>query len=284
MFGLYIDKIEAMLQAAKDSIDVPRLLGEIIVAILLFADDIALFSYSPQGLQAQLNILQQFCHDRGLKVNVAKTKVVVFEHRQSISPAFLYEGQVIEQVQVFKYLGIAFHANRGLSCAIEHLCNTARKAMFGVLGHCHQLHLQDPRVKCMLFDAAVRPMLTHACEVWAIVGGKTAMQQMERVQLGFLRQLLGVPVNCSSKLIHAEFGRLPLRHMWLKQSLAYLQRMKNLEGSRLCKVAFEADVQLGLGWYHGLQDQLRSHGVRLPRIGQECNIRRVTSDLPDYLS
>ena len=99
---------------------------ETIVAILLFADDIALFSYSPEGLQTQLDILQTFCDERGLKVNVAKTKVVVFEKHRSESPTFIYDGQAIEQVEVFKYLGISFHATQGMSCAIECLYNSAR--------------------------------------------------------------------------------------------------------------------------------------------------------------
>ena len=78
LFGLYIDEIEAMLKEAKDNIDVPMLLQSL-VAILLFADDIALFSYSAEGLQTQLDILQMFCTMRGLKVNVSTTKVVLFE-------------------------------------------------------------------------------------------------------------------------------------------------------------------------------------------------------------
>ena len=180
LFGLYIDEIEAMLKAAAPSIDAPTL-GLMTVAILLFADDIALFSYSPQGLQAQLDILQAFCRQRGLTVNIAKTKVLVFEHKRSNSPEFTYEGQVIQQVELFKYLGITFHSTRGLSCAIEHLCNSAKKAIYGLYGRCHELHLHDPKTKCMLFDALVRPILNYCCEIWALTGGQAAMDMMERV-------------------------------------------------------------------------------------------------------
>ena len=129
LFGLYIDNIEALLREAKDDIDSPTLLARI-VAILLFADDIALLSYSPKGLQKQLDILQAFCKDHGLTVNVSKTQVVVFERKRSKSPVFTYNGDSIEQVESFKYLGICFHSSRGLSCAIEYLCNSARKTVF----------------------------------------------------------------------------------------------------------------------------------------------------------
>jgi len=40
----------------------------------LFADDIALFSYSPSSLQEQLEILAKFYKERSLTVNVAKPR------------------------------------------------------------------------------------------------------------------------------------------------------------------------------------------------------------------
>ena len=57
----------------------------------LFADDVALFSYTSNGLQRQLDIPQAFCAERGLKVDVQKTKTIVFEHHnpqtQTLTPA-----------------------------------------------------------------------------------------------------------------------------------------------------------------------------------------------------
>ena len=155
LFGMYINDIERLMREAEDHIDAPRLLGTLI-AILLFADDIALFSYSPRGLQAQMDNMQSFCLARGLKVNVAKTKVV-FEPRSSASPAFTYDGQIIEQVEMFKYLGIAFHGTRGLSCAVDHLCNSARKALLAMRRRCHELGLHQPQQICRLYRCACAP-------------------------------------------------------------------------------------------------------------------------------
>ena len=65
-------------------------LSELLIAILLFADDIALFSYTTKGLQRQLDILHAFCPDKGSKVNVQKTKTMVFEHQKSQVPPFTH--------------------------------------------------------------------------------------------------------------------------------------------------------------------------------------------------
>ncbi len=93
---------------ASLGIDVPCL-ADILLAILLFADDIALFSCPAAGLYRQLNMLTEFCAARGLPVNVKKTEIFVFEHCKSTRPAFHYQGDDIEQL---KYLGMLMHGTK----------------------------------------------------------------------------------------------------------------------------------------------------------------------------
>ena len=76
LLSLYLDELEAMLEDASEHIDCPCL-AQLLIAILIFANDIALFSYSPRGLQHPLDILQEFFTFQGLKVNVQKTKIMV---------------------------------------------------------------------------------------------------------------------------------------------------------------------------------------------------------------
>jgi hypothetical protein len=82
MFGLFIDGIEKRLNALEG--DAPPMLGHLAVRLLLYVDDLALMSHTPAGLQKQLDVLQVFCCEHQLTVNVKKTKVVVFEARKSV--------------------------------------------------------------------------------------------------------------------------------------------------------------------------------------------------------
>jgi hypothetical protein len=72
-------------------------LADVHVWLLLFVDDLVLTSESKVGLQQQLDTLQQFYAERGLTVNVKKTKVMVFNY---VDPCqkFVLEGDIIERV------------------------------------------------------------------------------------------------------------------------------------------------------------------------------------------
>ena len=85
LFGLYIDQLETHLQYHAQ--DAPELQGQK-VSILLYADDIVLMSRSPAGLQHLLYVLQLFCGEKLLSVNMSKTQVVIFnDFRHSHSDA-----------------------------------------------------------------------------------------------------------------------------------------------------------------------------------------------------
>ncbi|DBA92193.1 TPA: hypothetical protein ACH3X1_015903 [Trebouxia sp. C0004] len=78
--------------------DGPELQGQK-VSRLLSADDIALLSRSPAALQHLMHVLQLFCGDKLLSVNMPTTQVVVFnDFRHSPS---LCGGQALGIVDHF---------------------------------------------------------------------------------------------------------------------------------------------------------------------------------------
>ncbi len=55
LFSLFIDGLEKRLNALES--DTPPMLGQLAVCLLLYADDLALMSHTPAGLQKQLDVL-----------------------------------------------------------------------------------------------------------------------------------------------------------------------------------------------------------------------------------
>ncbi len=67
-------------------------------------------------------------------MNMKKTKVMVFN---SVDPCqkFVFEGDLIEHVQTFNYLGILLETTPNLDSAVEHLAVASRHLLF-TLNHC----------------------------------------------------------------------------------------------------------------------------------------------------
>jgi hypothetical protein len=146
LFGLYLDGLEKHLNAFDG--DNPPQLADIVVKLLLYADDLALMSETPQGLQKQIDVLFELCVERQLVINVSKTKVVVFEKHRSAALEFTYGGTTIEWVQSFRYLGLELHNTRGMVVAIDKLTTTGKKALFTLRHRCNDMSITDPKVMC----------------------------------------------------------------------------------------------------------------------------------------
>ena len=116
-----------------------------------------------------------------------------------------------------------------LTPAIQYLCKAATQAMFALQQRCQQLHLHDPGIKCKLFDALVKPILCYGCEIWAIVGNRTDLEKLERIQQGFLKRLLGVQTQTTNLHVLAKFGRSPLQLSWQALTGKYIDRLESVD-------------------------------------------------------
>jgi hypothetical protein len=101
-------------------------------------------------------------------VNMKKTKVMVFN---SANPCqkFMFEGDVIERVQTFKYMGILLETTPNLDNAMEHLTIASRCSLFALNHHCvvnAKLRIMDVKLCCDLFNTLVHSKASYACEVW----------------------------------------------------------------------------------------------------------------------
>jgi tRNA (Thr-GGU) A37 N-methylase len=96
-------------------------------------------SHTLVGLRKQLDVLQAFCRECQLTVNVKKTKVVVFEAHKSMCQVFQYEGEAIEQLNSFKYLGVELHGTKGMQAATQRLVMSRKKGVFALRRKCASL-------------------------------------------------------------------------------------------------------------------------------------------------
>ena len=215
LFSMYLNDIEEIFYLnGVEGIDI----GCIKLFLLLYADDMTIFSETEAGLQQGLNVLETYCNRWKLTVNKDKTKVIVFRKggilRRDLK--FYYQGQELEIVTSFSYLGITFTAGGSFSNAQVTLSGQAQKAIFKLNSYLYHFSDLTPKHVLNLFDKLVTPILNYGSEVW----GFCKANQIERVHLQFCKKLLGVKQCTQNNFIYGDLGRVSY------QSLRYINIIK----------------------------------------------------------
>lgn len=219
LFSMYLNDLEEeFMLKGFDGIDV----NMIKMLILLYADDIVIFSETAEGLQKGFDILLQYCGRWKLKVNTNKTKVMVFRKAGPIARdlQFLYDNTNIEIVTSFTYLGIVFTPGGSFNEAQHTLAGQAQKAIFKLNKYLYKFTAITVKHKLDLFDKLVSPILNYSAEVWGFIPALN----IERVHTQFLKKVLNVKVTTQNDFVYGELGRKQLivsRHFtiikyWLK--------------------------------------------------------------------
>ena len=110
LFSLYVNDFEV--EFIKNGCT-PTELQNLHLFILLYADDMVLFSETVAGLQNMLDVLYDYTKQWNLEVNIQKTKIVIFRNGGQIkqNETWLYDGCQIEVLNQFTYLGIVLNYN-----------------------------------------------------------------------------------------------------------------------------------------------------------------------------
>jgi hypothetical protein len=219
--------------------DAPTL-ADVHVWLLFFANDLALTSKSEVGLQQQLDALQQFCVERGLTMNVKKTKVMVFNSIDSCQE-FVFKGDAIEHVHTFKYLGIQLKTTPNLDNVVEHLAAVSRRSLFAHNCLYAELRIMDVKLRCDLFNTLIRSTTSYTCDVWM---DSKKIEAIEVVYRRFLKSLLGVRKTTSTSIVLVEFGKFPFEHFAWGQVLLYYNHVNTVTKDRISGKAWEAQLAM----------------------------------------
>ena len=189
----------------------------------MYADDTVLFSESLEDLQLQLNLFYDYCSAWRLKVNISKTKAIIFSRTRPQQNTRLYFGEdLIEYVENFTYLGVNLSRNGSFNDAKKSNVKKATIAMYEILKKGRKFNLS---ISCQydLFEKIVRPILLYGCEIW----GYTNVEMIERVHLKFCKLLLGVKKSTPSFMIYGELGICPMYVFIKSRIINYWARVTN---------------------------------------------------------
>ena len=174
------------------------------ITMLLYADDIVIVGDHIGRVQKILNTVSKFCSNWGLRVNMEKSKVMVFRNGGIIkkNEFFYYNGIRLQNVSYYKYLGVLMSTRLSWSPAQVNLSLQASKAL-------HVINLVNYKcdfsfsIACNLFDKCIAPILTYGSEIW----GTDVHSSIERLHNKFCKMQLGVGTNTPTPAVLGECGR-----------------------------------------------------------------------------
>ena len=189
IFSLFINDLISYLRAESErGIFISNDIEDVIA--LMFADDVACFSYTIIRLQRFINLIEQFCKSVGMKLNLNKTKIMVFRNGGILKQTekWFYQGTEIEIVSIYKFLGVYFTPKLIWTKIKEVLAMQAQKAASSVFRFQKQFGFFRPPEVFKLFDSIVKQIAMYGAEIW----GYKFSEEIEKIQTKFCNQYVGL--------------------------------------------------------------------------------------------
>lgn len=277
LFNLFMDKCIRDTCMNVDGVKV----GELNVQVLMYADDAIILSDSRTDLERTLGKMVTVTSDMGLKVNEAKTKVMVFEREEQMTECKIeMNGSELEQVSEFVYLGRAFGRNGKMENEIKRRVNAGRRVL-GCMGDVVKRECISKEAKIAVYKTVMVPTLLYGSESW--VCQKRHLSKVNAVGMDYLRRVCGknrrdrvrndwVLDNCGvSENIEVKYDKGMLR--WF----GHVERMND---GRLTKQIYKAEME-GVRergrprktWLDGVNETFKRRNIRSTRNRRQCMTR-----------
>jgi len=163
LFSIYAEAM--MVEAMEDIEEGVRVGGEPLKDVR-FADDQGMVASTEQGLQKVMNRLNETAKRYDMKINVKKTKVMVVSREEGKAVNLTIDGQKVEQVKTFKYLGAIMTENGSCIEEVKARIGMAKVA-FNKTRELVTKGLKT-ELKKRLVKTLIWPVALYGCETWTM--------------------------------------------------------------------------------------------------------------------
>ena len=157
---------------------------------LLFADDTVVVADFEKKLCQLVTEFGRVCERRKLRVNVGKSKVMRCTRSEDGARLnVMLNGEALEEVDQFKYLGSFIAANGGVEADVRHRVNEGCKVLGALKGVMKNRGL-GMNVKKVLYEKVAVPTVMYGSESWGMK--VTERQKLNVFEMKCLRSMTGV--------------------------------------------------------------------------------------------
>lgn len=260
------------------------------VKMIQFADDVALISTSPIGLQRQLDALNEYCKLNGLKVNTNKTKAMIFRNSRKVkfTGKWRYNGDPLELVDSFKYLGINLKYDLKPRQQFEMTLNKSKTALYNVARFIQAKKCFPLKLSINLGQALVQSVFAYGAELSAWENQDLGNKLMR----SFYKKCLRLPHGAPSLGTEVIIGRRSYEVFAAYRGFRFWRKLVNsTQGSLLNDALIEQIRQTDAGrdtWLKQCRNKLDRLGLGdlwltppLYKIGENAICRIIQTRLSD---
>ena len=242
LFNIFLNDLPTYIDETCD----PVLLRNKSISTLMYADDVVPLSSSEQGLQTCVNKLSDFIKDWNMTIDTKKTKHLVFNKSGRLKDIKMrFEGNYLESVKKYTYLGINFMASGSFQNAKKELYNKGFKALFK-LRKTFTSDLPKPKTMIHIFNHTIRPILLYGSEIWGIfpkkknnnfqsyVDKEIDSLIVEKIHTKFCKFTLKIKSKTSNTASRGELGSLPiLFHVYINMIKFWCHMIKDTKDTNI---------------------------------------------------
>ncbi|KAI3369442.1 hypothetical protein L3Q82_007488 [Scortum barcoo] len=162
------------------------------ISSLLFADDVVLMASSGQDLQHVLERFAAECEAAGMRISTSKSEAMVLDRdrKRVACPLQVGGGEVLPQVEEFKYLGVLFTSEGKIEREIDRRIGAASAVMRSVYRTVVVKKELSRKAKLSIYRSIYVPTLTYGHELWVMT--ERTRSRIQAAEMSFLRRVARV--------------------------------------------------------------------------------------------
>ena len=240
----------------------------------LFADDSTIsYDFNPDDTQntsltvnIELESIHQWLCANKIKINIDKTKYMIFAYRNKISlPPIKFGPETIQRAECTKFLGLYIDENLRFNNHIDHISQKISKSM-GILNRVK--HFLPTNIMINLYYSFIHPFILYALLCWYASPAYLA-NRIEILQKKSIRLIYNLPYNSHTNNFFISSKILPIRALYETNVLLYF--FKSINGD------YDDDLKATLRLnsdFHTFHTRNRNNFV-LPRFTKTATQRSV---------
>jgi hypothetical protein len=240
LFTMFINDLAVEIKRLGKGI---RISDNLMISILLYADDIVLLAECEEDLQNMLDQVHSWCRKWRMEVNPTKTQIVHFRKPRSVITPIVFKvgDKALETVHQYKYLGVILNEHLDYNVTADILAGAAGRALGAILTKFKLLNNMGYNTYSRLYDSCVVPILDYAAGVW----GYGRYKECDKVQMRAQRFYLGVHKFAPNCAVSGDMGYRTTLHRRKLEMIRLWNRVIKLQIYRIPKKILLWELALG---------------------------------------